>query len=280
MRRGHLRGECGGVEDMMLEQFGVGVGVERAPVAGLAAVRGKPGRRRGVGRDQPRLGAEFGGHVGQGHALLHRQRRDRLAGIFDRLVATAIHAQPSAQRQHHVLGDDPGPEPVFPFDQDRFGNLEPDLAGRQHACHLGRADPEHIGAEGAAGRRMAVAAHNEHAGPEMAAFGQDDVADALAVMEGDLALARPLPGQFKNARALVGVARHEMIGYQHHFLRIKQADAQLAQDRLDPARAARIVNHGEIDRGGDDLSRRDRLAAGRACDDLLRQRLRHHTSPR
>ena len=49
----------------------------------------------------------------------------------------------------------------------------------QHAEHLGRADAEHVGAERAAGRRMAVAADHEHAGPEMAALRQHDVADAL-----------------------------------------------------------------------------------------------------
>ena len=60
--------------------------------------------RHRVGRDQAGLPAELRGHVGERHALLHRQRRDRVAGVLHRLVLAAVHAEPAAQEQHHVLG--------------------------------------------------------------------------------------------------------------------------------------------------------------------------------
>jgi hypothetical protein len=107
-----------------------------------------------------------------------------------------------------------------------LGHLEPDLAGGQHAGHLRGADPEHVGAEGAAGRRMAVAPDNQHARLQMPAFRQHHVADAFAIVEGDLPLPGPLAGQFENARAFVGVAGHEVIGNQHHLGGIEQADAE------------------------------------------------------
>src|SRR5690606_17466714 len=108
--------------------------------------------------------------------------------------------------EHDVLGGDALAEAVAPFDQDGARHLQPDLAGGEHAGHFGGADAEHVAAEGAAGRRMAVAADHQHAGPQMTALRQDDVAYALAVMEGDLALARPLPRQLEDARAFISIA--------------------------------------------------------------------------
>ena len=120
-------------------------------------------------------------------------RADRFAAEVHRLGAAAFHAELAAQEQHHVLGDHARAEPAAPFDLDRLRHREPDLAGREHARHLGRADAEHVGAERAAGRRVAVAADHEHAGLEMPALRQHDVADAFAVVEaGELVLGREL----------------------------------------------------------------------------------------
>jgi hypothetical protein len=127
---------------------------------------------------------------------------------------------------------------------------------------------------------MAVAADHEHARLQVTAFRQHDMADALAIVKGNAALLRPLPGQFEDACALVGFAGHEVVGNQDHLLRIEQADAELLQDRLDPARSAGIVDHGEIHHGGDDLARRYALAACGARDDLLCKCRFHHASPR
>ena len=72
MRRRDLRGQRGRVEDMMLQK----IASESVPAAASLPVH----RRRldegavvSIGCDQPGLRAKFGRHVGQCHALLHRQ---------------------------------------------------------------------------------------------------------------------------------------------------------------------------------------------------------------
>ena len=45
---------------------------------------------------------------------------------------------------------------IVPLDENGFRNAKPDFAGRQNTAHLGRTDAEHVGAERAAGWRMAV----------------------------------------------------------------------------------------------------------------------------
>ena len=66
---------------------------------------------------------------------------------------------------------------------------EPEALGGEDVADLARPDPEGDGAEGAVGRRVAVAAGDGHAGLGEAELGADDVDDALAaaggVEEGD-----------------------------------------------------------------------------------------------
>ena len=46
-----------------------------------------------------------------------------LARVLDRLVVPAVHAEPAAQEQHHVLGGDAVAEPAAPLDQDGMRHL-------------------------------------------------------------------------------------------------------------------------------------------------------------
>ena len=127
---------------------------------------------------------------------------------------------------------------------------------------------------------MAVAANNKHAGFQVPALGQHHMADAFAVMKGDLPLPGPLARQLENARALIGITRHEMIRNQHHLGGVEQPDAEFLEDRLDPARPARIVDHRKIDPSRDHFARTDSFRSGSTCNDLLRKRRCHHASPR
>ena len=68
--------------------------------------------RRSISSEAIKAGlpAELGGHVAQGHALLHRQRADRGAAVLDRLVLPAVEAEAADEEQHHVLGRHAGLE--------------------------------------------------------------------------------------------------------------------------------------------------------------------------
>ena len=208
------------------------------------------------------------------------KRADRLAAEVHRLGAAALHAELAAQEQHHVLGDHAWAELPRHSISIVSGTREPDLAGCEHARHLGRADAEHVGAERAAGRRMAVAADHEHAGLEMPALRQHDMADAFAVVEAaELVLGRESARDLADAAGLVVACRHVVIADQHDLARVPQPDAEALEDRRHAARSAGVVDHREIDGAGDDLAGHDALASGRARDDLLGQRHRHLVLP-
>ena len=266
---------------MMLGIGGVRIGLPGRDIAGIRAGRAHIGGGHRIGRNQSGLAAELGRHVAQGHALGHGQRRDRLADILDDLVAADIHAELGAEMQHHVLGAHAETESALPVDQDGLGHLEPDLAGHEHAGHLGGADAEHEGAESAAGRRMAVAADDEHAGLQVAAFGQHDMADALHVVEiGDALLRHPVARELEDRGALGVDRRHVMVGNDDDARRVPDLGAETIQDRLGPARPAGIVDHGKVDLADDDLARPDTLSSRGARDDLFCEGCRHGQIPR
>ena len=73
-------------------------------------------------------------------------------------------------------------------------------------------------------------------------------------------------------RALVVVRGHVVVGDEHDLVRVPDLRAEPLEHRLHAARPARVVDHREVDRAGDDLARRDRLAPGGAGDELLRER--------
>ena len=127
---------------------------------------------------------------------------------------------------------------------------------------------------------MAVATDDEHARFQMTALRKHDVANALAVVESNLAFLRPTASQFEDMRTLIGIARHKMVGDQHHLRRIEQANAELAQDRLDAARAARVVDDGKVDPRGDNIPGANRVTARCAGYELFCKRRGHYTSPR
>jgi hypothetical protein len=65
----------------------------------------------------------------------------------------------------------------------------------------------------------------------------------------------------------------------HQPVRVPNPDPEPFEHGFEPPRAARIVDHGEIDPAGHDLAGRNRLAAGGAGDDLLGEGLTHGATP-
>ncbi len=243
----------------------------------------QPGRGGLVRGDEPHLRTQFRAHVRQRHALLHGQRANGLAAELHRLIAPAVHAIAADHVQHHVLGGDAGGQLAAPMHHQRLGHLDPDLAGDRHAQHLSAADAEHIGAESAAGRRMRIAAHAEHAGPDVPVLRHHHVADAHGVIHvGQLLLRGPIARDAHDAARFVVGLRHVVVDDQHDPGRVPQRGAQLFQHGLQAPRAAGIVEHRQIDRTGHDFALGHRLAPAGGGDQLLGQGLRlgHDYIPR
>jgi uncharacterized membrane protein YccC len=141
------------------------------------------------------------------------------------------------------------------------------------------ADAEHKTAERAASRRMTVPADDEHPRFQMTAFRQHNVADALHVIEvGQILSGGEFARQIKNPGTFSIHRRHVMIRYQHYLFRIPHPDPQFFEDRLNSARAARIVDHGEIDIAGHNLAGGHGLPACGVGNNFLCERLCHMNS--
>ena len=114
---------------------------------------------------------------------------------------------------------------------------------------------------------MAVTADAEHAGRQMSAFRQHNMADPLLVIEiGDLLVPDPLAGQRLDGAGLFGIGRNIVIGDHNHPVPVPDAAPEPLQHRLHPARAAGIMDHRQIDLADDDIACRDAGLPGGAGD--------------
>ena len=234
---GHVRRQCTGIEAMT----GARCGVIRMPVChviGCDTRHPQPRRRRFIGRDQAHLRTQLGTHIGQGHALLHRQGRHRGPAKFHRLVLPAVHSEPAQHVQHHVLGCHAFLQATAPVHLQRVRHAQPDFTGHDHAQHLGAANSKHVGAESSARWRMRVAADTEHSRAYMAMLGHHDMANALAVVHvRQVLFTRPIAGNAHDPAGLFIAFRHIVVNHQHDARLVPDLRTQLFQHRLEPARA-------------------------------------------
>ena len=135
--------------------------------------------RRLVGGDQAGLGAGLDRHVADGHAALHREGADRRAAVLDDVADAAAGADLADDGEDHVLGRDAGGQLALDVDGHPLRAALRQRLGGEHVLDLARADAERQGAERAVGGRVAVAAHDRHAGQRAPLLGADDVDDAL-----------------------------------------------------------------------------------------------------
>ena len=73
---------------------------------------------------------------------------------------------------------------------------------------------------------MAVAADDQHAGLQMTPLRQDDMADALPVIERDALVLRPGAGQGENRSPLLRIARYVVIRDQDNLVLVEKANAE------------------------------------------------------
>ena len=114
--------------------------------------------------------------------------------------------------EDQVLGRDSGRQSALDIDGEGLGlALQQALRG-EHVAHLGAADAEGEGAEGAVGARVAVAADDGHARPARAELGTDDVHDAAPRVAACRTAPPRTPPHSARAAALVLAAASTLIG--------------------------------------------------------------------
>ncbi len=242
------------------------VGAQRLPVfhghvPGLAFRRARLvldiGERGLVGCDQAGAGAAFDRHVADRHAPFHRQRADRLAGIFDDMTGAAGRADLADNGQNDVLGGDAVGQLPVDAHQHVLGLVLDQRLGGEHVLDLGGADAVRQRAEGAVGRGVTVAAHDRHAGQGETLFGADDVDDALAQIDlvviidaeigGVLGQRLDLDAAFRIGDAVRAVGgRHVVIDDGERLFGM--ADLATGQSQaLEGLRAGHLVNQMAVD---------------------------------
>ena len=126
----------------------------------------------------PGAGAALYRHIAQRHPAFHIQPRHRRTGVFENLPRSAPHSDLRDQTEDHILGGDARRELPAEIHEGPLRPVLQQALGRQHLFHLAGADPEGQRSERAVGGRVAVAAHDRHAGLGRAHFRPDDVDDA------------------------------------------------------------------------------------------------------
>ena len=256
-------------------------GIPRVPLGHVTpAVQVFEGRV--VGRDEAGTGPCLDRHVADRHALLHGQRADRLAAVFEDMAGAAAHPDAGDQRQDDVLRRDAGAEPsIDPYLVGPRPTLEQALGGQDH-LDLAGSDPEGQRTEGSMRAGVAVAADDRHARLGQPELRADDVHDALVRTPQAVQRNAELPavrGQ------LVDLGRGELVE-DRQAARVSwdavvgRGDGPLGMAHLEPALpqtgerlgTGDLMNEVEVDR---EHRRGLRILADEMVDpDLLEQRSR------
>src|SRR5207302_709643 len=103
---------------------------------------------------------------------------DGIAGVLHRLRTGPVHTDLADHREDQVLGLDPFLEAAVIDELQRLGDPEPELAQREDAGQVGRADARCEVVESAVGAGMRVGADHQLARQHQAPLRQHRVADA------------------------------------------------------------------------------------------------------
>ena len=194
--------------------------------------------------------------------------------------------------EDQVLGPDALAQRPLDLELERLGAALDQGLRRHHVLHLGGADADGEGAEGAVGGGMGIAANDGHAGLGHALFGADDVDDALAdvvhapVFETEFATV-PLQRLDLDAGYLLGDAggavagRHVVVGHRddgfgpaHRAAGVAQPFEGLGAGYLMDQVAVDVDELGAVVLGIDDMALPNLVEQGTRCshDRVLRWR--------
>src|SRR4029079_108825 len=116
-------------------------------------------------------------------ASFHRNRSDRLAGIFQRVTRTACGTDFTDDGENDVLRRDPWRQFAVDHRAHVFRFFLDQRLRRQNMLDLGCTDAIGEGTERAVRRGVTVAANDRRAGQSETLFGSDDMNYALTVVE-------------------------------------------------------------------------------------------------
>ncbi|CFM05296.1 Uncharacterised protein [Bordetella pertussis] len=201
--------------------------------------------------------AGLDGHVAQGQAFFHRERRHRLAGQLQEPHGRAAHAELAQDMQGQVLGAQAGGQGALQRQAHRARAAHGQGLGRQHMLGLRGADAPGPGAQRPQRRGVAVATGHRHARQHQAQFGRDHVHDALVGVVRAVvadAGARGVGGQRIDHRlaavhvfaAPPGRGGDDVVGDRHVARRTVHGAALRAQ-RREGLRAGKIVQQVPVD---------------------------------
>ena len=218
------------------------------------------------------VGAGFDCHVGDRHALVHRQRAEAGTTEFQRRVGGAIDADPVNQRQDHVLSGHVRPGAAAQRHTDTFWDPHPELAGGQGGGEIGRAEADTQRIERAGGAGMAVGPEHDAAMTDQAELVEQGVLDAAAsrLVEMPQGMGAGEAAQHVDrARAVDILGRGEMVGDQHDIVRVGRAVCAHDVELLEGHRTGYVVQHQHVRGDGDDVAGAGPAAFGMRCQDLL-----------
>ena len=245
------------------------------------------------------LAARFDGHVRDGHAVIHRERRRAGAVELHRPIGRAVKTDFADAMEDHVLGHHARLQLAFEPEMHRLGDLDEQLAGAHDEAGVRVADAGGELVERARHAGVRVGAEQDFAGPRVALLRQRRVADARvmrAVLPLQMALARvEMPVAVRVVNHVVEIRDvlllHEIaqdvhvavgLGIGGENVVVGDDDdpgfvpdlgvlAELAFEHADGARPANVVRHEHVRVHPDVVAGLHARLAGRPGEDFFRQ---------
>ena len=126
--------------------------------------------------------ARFNGHIAERHATFHRKRTDRRPRKFNRAARSACRTDLADDCQSDILAGDAGAKLAFDTHEHILVLLGDERLRSKHVLHFRGANAESQSRASAVRRRVAVAAHDRHAGQRGPLFRAHNMDDALPLV--------------------------------------------------------------------------------------------------
>ena len=211
-------------------------------------------------------------HVGHGETVAHGQGCHTFAGEFHRAVQCAVYADLADDVQDHVLAGDVRVQLALEDKLDGRRHLEPCLADRHAARHVGRADAGRECAQCAVGAGVGVCADDNVTGNDQSFFRQQSVFDAHlshVVEVGDLLFAAEITAHFTLGSCLDVLVRSKVIHDHGHLILVENIVLVQFVELPDRNRGSDIVAQHTIQIDQDQLTGFNRIQTGVCGKDLL-----------
>ena len=218
------------------------------------------------------LGTSFDCHVGHGQTVAHGQRSHALASEFHRAVQSTVYADLANDVQDHVLAGDVWVQLALENKLDSRRHLEPSLADRHAACHIGRADTGRECTQCTVCAGVRVCTDNNVTGNDQSFFRKQGMFDThlTNVIEvGNLLFAAEIAAHFTLCGSLDVLVRGKVIHDHGHLVLIENVVLVQLVEFPNCNGGSDVVAQYPIQIDQDQLTGFDRIQAGVCSKDLL-----------